>query len=111
MKANPLQQIKKRDGTPPTYSSPTQSFIAKVASPRRNVSMGNGSPKPVSVSRAPSPPPPEVDWTVAAHELSKILIPADRQTSSCRPEVSQLPTFSQFTKTSRTLENDAGNQC
>ena len=46
--------------------------------------LGNGSPGPIS--RAPSPPPPEVDWTVAAHELSKLLIPIDRQTMSCKPE-------------------------
>lgn len=80
---------KPRDMTPPTYSTPTQSFIAKVTSPsaRRTVSnmgMSNGSPR--APSRAPSPPPPEVDWTVAAHELSKLLIPTDRQTFSCRPE-------------------------
>jgi histone deacetylase HOS3 len=85
----PPEPKKPRDATPPTYSSPTQSFIAKVTSPtaRRvvsNMSMSNGSPRPVS--RAPSPPPPEVDWTVAAHELSKLLIPTDRQTMSCKPE-------------------------
>ena len=73
-----------------TYSSPTQSFIAKVHSPRvqRSVSstsnLSNGSPR--ALSRAPSPPPPEVDWAVAAHELSKLLIPSDRQTMSCKPE-------------------------
>lgn len=87
----PVPEPKKpRDGTPPTYSSPTQSFIAKVASPsaKRTVSnmslTTNGSPK--TVTRPPSPPPPEVDWAVAAHELSKLLIPSDRQTKSCRPE-------------------------
>ncbi|KAK0124818.1 hypothetical protein ONS96_008699 [Cadophora gregata f. sp. sojae] len=80
---------KPRDMPTPTYSSPTQSFIAKVTSPsaRRTVSnmgLSNGSPR--APSRAPSPPPPEVDWTVAAHELSKLLIPTERQTFSCRPE-------------------------
>ncbi|KAL3426013.1 histone deacetylase HOS3 [Phlyctema vagabunda] len=84
-----------KDTIPPTYSSPTQSFTAKiVASPRMNRSlssmsaMSNGSPRgsPRAISRAPSPPPPEVHWTVAAVELSKILIPGDRQTSSCKPE-------------------------
>jgi histone deacetylase HOS3 len=44
----------------------------------------NGSPK--TVGRPPSPPPPEVPWTIAAHELCKLLIPVDRQTLSCRPE-------------------------
>ncbi|RDL39971.1 Arginase [Venustampulla echinocandica] len=88
--APPAPEPKKpRAGTPPTYSSPTQSFIAKVVSPRpqrsvSNMSMGNGSPR--TMSRPPSPPPPEVHWTVAAHELSKLLIPTDRETMSCKPE-------------------------
>jgi histone deacetylase HOS3 len=80
----PVHETKKpRDSGPPTYSSPTQSFKAKIATPKiqRN---GNGSS--CSVSRAPSPPPPEVYWTTAAHELSKLLIPSDRQTMSCKPE-------------------------
>ncbi|KAL2066069.1 hypothetical protein VTL71DRAFT_2140 [Oculimacula yallundae] len=84
----PAEPRKPRDIIPPTYSSPTQSFIAKVSSPsaRRAVSnMGLGG-SPRAASRAPSPPPPEVDWTVAAHELSKLLIPTDRQTFSCKPE-------------------------
>ena len=76
---------KPREGPAPTYSSPTQSFIAKVTSPKvqrsvSNMSVGNGSPR--AVTRAPSPPPPDVDWTVASHELSKLLIPVDRQTFS-----------------------------
>ncbi|TAQ91608.1 hypothetical protein B7494_g126 [Chlorociboria aeruginascens] len=86
----PPEPKRPRDATPPTYSTPTQSFIAKVQSPKiqrstSNLSaMGNGSSK--LVSRPPSPPPPDVDWTVAAHELSKLLIPTDRQTMSCKPE-------------------------
>ena len=73
-----------------SYSSPTQSFIAKVNSPKvqRSAStasnLSNGTPR--AVSRVPSPPPPDVDWAVAAHELSKLLIPSDRQTMSCKPE-------------------------
>lgn len=82
----PAESKKVRDPTVPTYSSPTQSFIAKVSSPsRRSTGLSNGSPRPVS-SRPASPPPPEVDWTVAAHELSKLLIPTERQTMSCKPE-------------------------
>lgn len=88
----PIPEPKKpKDGTPTTYSSPTQSFIAKVTANNKtqrsvsNVSQaGNGSPR--TITRAPSPPPPEVPWTVAAHELSKLLIPVDRQTMSCRAE-------------------------
>ncbi len=78
-----------RHSTPPTYSSPTQSSQAKIiATPkvRRSMSglssLSNGSP----LSRPPSPPPPDVPWAVAAHELSKLLIPSERQTESCTHE-------------------------
>lgn len=87
----PIPEPKRpRDGTPTTYSSPTQSFIAKVTANKtqRSVSnisqASNGSPR--TTTRPPSPPPPEVPWTIAAHELSKLLIPMDRQTKSCTPE-------------------------
>lgn len=75
----------------PTYSSTTQSYTAKiVASPqgRRSFS-GPGThvhPSTTSSARPISPPPPAVDWMTAAHELSKLLIPLDRQTRSCKPE-------------------------
>ncbi|KAG9238502.1 putative histone deacetylase HOS3 [Amylocarpus encephaloides] len=83
----PADPRKPREGPAPTYSSPTQSFIAKVISPsaRRSVSSMSMSGSPRAYSRPPTPPPPEVHWTVAAHELSKLLIPSDRQISSCSP--------------------------
>ncbi|KAI9842794.1 MAG: hypothetical protein M1837_006897 [Sclerophora amabilis] len=83
---------KKRNATPPTYTTPTQSFTAKiVSSPKayRSVSGTDkqSSPRSPSLhSRAATPPPPDVDWATAAHELSKLLIPSDRQTQSCKPE-------------------------
>lgn len=79
---------KPRNLAPPTYSSPTQSSQAKaIYTPKvrrsfSGMSLGNGSP----TSRAPTPPPPDVPWTTAAHELSKLLIPSDRQTDSCTHE-------------------------
>ena len=75
----------------PTFTSPTESFIAKVnptAQGRRSTS-GSGAMKGVVVtqaSRGPSPPPPEVGWATAAHELSNLLVPQDRETKSCKPE-------------------------
>ena len=85
----PLPAKKPKSNGPPTYATPTQSFAAKVVSSpkaRRTSSMGfPSSPKSLS-SRPPSPPPPEVDWATAAHELSKLLIPSDRQTKSHKPE-------------------------
>ncbi|CAG8972191.1 hypothetical protein HYALB_00007333 [Hymenoscyphus albidus] len=86
----PPEPRKPREGPAPTYSSPTQSFMGKIVSPsaRRAVtSMSmSGHATPRTYSRAPTPPPPDVHWTVAAHELSKLLIPSDRQVGSCRPE-------------------------
>ncbi|KAJ4264988.1 histone deacetylase [Fusarium torreyae] len=81
---NPSAPPKPQSTTLPTYFSPTQASTAKVSDPikmRRSLSnLG------ASMSRPASPPPPEVPWTVAAHELSKLLIPSERQTDSCKPE-------------------------
>lgn len=87
----PIPEPKKpKDGITTTYSSPTQSFIAKVTATKTQRSASNmsqpSSGSPRSIARPPTPPPPEVPWTIAAHELSKLLIPVDRQTKSCRPE-------------------------
>ncbi|KAL0944478.1 histone deacetylase hos3 [Colletotrichum truncatum] len=75
-----------RHVTPPTYSSPTQASIGKAVDPARMRRMASGLSNGVSYSRAPTPPPPDVHWTVAAHELSRVLIPSDRQVDSCKPE-------------------------
>jgi histone deacetylase HOS3 len=82
---------KPRHVTPPTYSSPTQASNAKVViAPRVRRSLSGlsslGNATPMSMSRAPSPPPPEVHWTTASIELSRLLIPADRPTDSCKHE-------------------------
>lgn len=72
---------KGREKSAPTYFAPTQSFAAKVVNPTRD-RKSYGS----STGDQPELPLPEVDWATAAHELSKILIPGDRVTTSCRPE-------------------------
>ncbi|KAI9865187.1 MAG: hypothetical protein M1813_002507 [Trichoglossum hirsutum] len=81
---------KPRNPTPPTYATPTQSFTAKIISSpkvRRSVSGTSGSASPrVALSRPPSPIYPDVDWATAANELSKLLVPTERQTRSWRPE-------------------------
>lgn len=80
---------KVRNATP-TYISATQSYTAKIVSPQNRRSLsGSGTNTHILASpnsRAPTPPPPEVDWATAAHELSKLLIPSNRQTESCKPE-------------------------
>jgi histone deacetylase HOS3 len=77
---------KPRTGPPPTYSSPTQSFAAKVVDPSKMYRPVPGKYMSASPSRAPTPPLPDVDWATAARALSKLLIPSDRQTESCKPE-------------------------
>lgn len=72
---------KPREKTGPTYSAPTQSFNAKVVSTARD-RKSTGSQADSSIIR----PLPAVGWATATHELSKILIPNDRQTISYRPE-------------------------
>ena len=86
---NPLPAVapkKPRTGPLPTYSSPTQSFTAKVVDPTKMYRNIPGKYTSASPSRAPTPPPPDVDWVTAAQTLSKLLIPSDRQTQSCKPE-------------------------
>lgn len=91
MRSGPSEPSPKKlkEGPPPTYSSPTTSFMGKVVSPeaRRNVLLRGNSSSPRPVARPQTPPPPEVDWAVATHELSKLLIPStDRQTESYKFE-------------------------
>ncbi|KAL8382855.1 hypothetical protein RB595_006569 [Gaeumannomyces hyphopodioides] len=77
-----IESKKPRNLVPPTYSSPTQSSQAKASyTPKVRRSFSGMSLSPTS--RAPSPPPPDVPWATAAYELSKLLIPGERQTDSC----------------------------
>jgi histone deacetylase HOS3 len=82
----PAAAVKKlRQGSQAHFSSPTQSFVAKVVDPSK-LRVPSGSYPTNPIPRAPTPPPPDVDWATAVHALSSLLIPADRQTRSCRPE-------------------------
>ncbi|KAK4035420.1 hypothetical protein C8A01DRAFT_17900 [Parachaetomium inaequale] len=77
-----------RNSPPPTYSSPTQASQARAINARNRSASGlspvpsNGVPR---ISFQP-PPPPDVPWTIATCELSKLLIPSARQTASCTAE-------------------------
>jgi histone deacetylase HOS3 len=82
---------KPRNTVAPTYTTPTQSFTAKIVSSpsnRRSVSASTSrlSHHPTTASRPPTPPPPDVGWATAARELCKLLVPSDRQVQSCTPE-------------------------
>ncbi|KAF7718626.1 Uncharacterized protein PECH_005269 [Penicillium ucsense] len=75
-------QIKREKATP-TFLSSTKSFDAKVhptARDRRSIGSHTGSHQMAF-------PIPEVDWTTAAQELAKVLIPTEsQQTRSYQPE-------------------------
>ncbi|KAI8289771.1 Histone deacetylase HOS3 [Colletotrichum sp. SAR11_57] len=73
-----------RQVTPGNYSTPTAASIGKAVDPTRLRRMASGHG--MVYSRPPTPPPPDVHWTIAAHELSRLLIPSDRQVDSCKPE-------------------------
>lgn len=90
MKVNPPpppQAKKVRTGPQPTYATPTESFAYKVVDANKFARSISGTMREVPrPQRPPTPPPPEVDWVIATQELSKLLIPTDRQTRSCTPE-------------------------
>lgn len=69
------------------YSSPTHAStnrMTEVARERRSLSAQLEAR--LSLENEAPPPPPEVDWAIASYELSRLLIPTDRQTLSCRHE-------------------------
>lgn len=75
----------KSDKAPGNYSSPTQASSARmtdVAKERRSLTAQLEAR--LSMVEKPVTPPPDVDWAVAAYELSRLIIPSDRQTLSCR---------------------------
>nr|POE87924.1 histone deacetylase hos3 [Quercus suber] len=79
----PTQGKKVRTGPQPTYATPTESFAYKVVDTNKFAQSISGTMRESSTPlRPPTPPPPEVEWVVATQELSKLLIPSDRQTKS-----------------------------
>ena len=69
------------------YSSPTHastSRMTEVAKERRSLSAQLEAR--LSLENEAPPPPPDVDWAIASYELSRLLIPTNRHTLSCRHE-------------------------
>lgn len=88
---SPTKPARMREAPPPTYCSPTQASEAKlteIAKIRRSVSGVNNHSggHNYNIQRVPTPPPPDVPWTAAAYELSRLLIPNNRQINSCKHE-------------------------
>lgn len=77
-----------RSDKPPTlYSSPTQASIARMTdiAQERQLYSAQLEAK-LWLHNTPPEPVPPVDWVVAAYELSRLLVPQDRQTLSCTYE-------------------------
>ncbi|OQO02518.1 hypothetical protein B0A48_12045 [Cryoendolithus antarcticus] len=103
---------KVRVGQQPTYATPTESFAYKVVDAQRYARTISGTMREVPAeARPPTPPPPEVDWITAAQELSKLLIPQDRQTFSCTAEELAGPKAEKrFVSPPTIVEGDAARQ-
>ncbi|KAL1998937.1 hypothetical protein VTN02DRAFT_5320 [Thermoascus thermophilus] len=65
-----------------SYFAPTQASTAKAVTQTRDRRSGSHAGADIYIP----PPLPQVDWATASYELSKVLIPSDRQTTSHRPE-------------------------
>ncbi|KIY00872.1 uncharacterized protein Z520_03538 [Fonsecaea multimorphosa CBS 102226] len=79
----PTSKAKDKTGN---YSSPTQASTLKMtdhARERRSLSALHAR---LSLEAGYEPPPPDVDWAIASYELSRVIIPSDRQTLSCTHE-------------------------
>lgn len=83
-----------------SFYAPTRSSSAKVVTPTRD-RRSHGSFPGMDPSLFPST---EVGWVTAAHELSKALIPENRQTTSSRPEDLNLPASRQRYERQAALE-------
>ncbi|KAF1344210.1 histone deacetylase domain-containing protein [Delphinella strobiligena] len=82
----PPPQKKAGRSVVPTYATPTASFTHKVVDEAKYKRTISSTMRHIQPCAPKYVPPPEVDWIVATHELSKLLIPDDRQTKSCQPE-------------------------
>ncbi|KAK5938974.1 histone deacetylase [Knufia obscura] len=79
--------VKPKDKLPSSFASPTHastSRMTEVAKERQSLSQQMEAR--LWLENAPPQPVPEVDWVTAAYELSRLLIPKDRQTESCTHE-------------------------
>ncbi|TKA31289.1 hypothetical protein B0A50_02134 [Salinomyces thailandicus] len=101
--APPPQQNKRlRNGPQPTYATPTESFAYKVVDPEKFARSVSGTMRPVSAGGSPAsgtgsaldvgkangetPREVEIDWILAARELSRLLVPTERTTRSYTAE-------------------------
>ncbi|KIV90359.1 hypothetical protein PV10_07670 [Exophiala mesophila] len=68
------------------FSSPTQASTAKMTENARERHSLSALQARMSLEAQYVPPPPDVDWAIASYELSRVMIPSERQTLSCTYE-------------------------
>ena len=77
--------VKAKSKEPGNYASPTEASTAKESNyARERRTLSGRIERLVLTVPDPPQPPPEVDWATAAFELSRLIIPSDRQTLSFR---------------------------
>ncbi|KIW20234.1 hypothetical protein PV08_00809 [Exophiala spinifera] len=77
------KSLKEKTGN---YSSPTQASTLKMTDHARERHSLSALQARMGSESEYTPPPPDVDWAVASYELSRIIVPGDRQTQSCTHE-------------------------
>ncbi|KAI1618167.1 histone deacetylase HOS3 [Exophiala viscosa] len=79
----PLVSLKDKTGN---YSSPTQASTLKMTYQARERQSLSAMQARLSLESDYTTPPPDVDWATASYELSRVIVPRDRQTMSCTHE-------------------------
>ncbi|KAK4942277.1 histone deacetylase [Elasticomyces elasticus] len=79
----PAKSFKDKSGN---YSSPTQASTLKMTHQARERQSLSAMQARLSLESEYVPPPPDVDWATASYELSRVIVPHDRQTLSCTHE-------------------------
>lgn len=78
---------KSKDKLPSSFASPTHASTARMTEvAKERQSLSQQMEARLWLENAPPEPVPDVDWMTAAYELSRLLIPKDRQTESCTHE-------------------------
>ncbi|KAK5095062.1 histone deacetylase [Exophiala xenobiotica] len=81
------QPTKPKDKLPSSFASPTRASTARMTEvAKERQSLSQQMEARLWLENAPPEPVPDVDWVTAAYELSRLLIPKDRQTESCTHE-------------------------
>lgn len=81
----PAPPKKPRTGWTPTFATPTESFNQKVVNPEKFQRSMSGTFRLIK-DLPVDPSSFDINWMLATHELSKLIIPSDRATTSCKAE-------------------------